>query len=88
MAITKSAKKAQRVSTRRRVYNVRRKRNVHSATTDLRKFIATKDSSGSAKALPALYKAIDKAVKGGTINKNTAARMKSRLTKRVSTLAK
>ena len=37
---------------------------------------------------PKLYQAVDKAAKNHTINKNTAARMKSRITKRLAALAK
>ncbi|HEY4525436.1 MAG TPA: 30S ribosomal protein S20 [Candidatus Paceibacterota bacterium] len=85
MARTKSAKKAERVSLRRRVFNIRRKREVKEAVHKLEKLVSGKDS-GAAAALPALYKAVDKAAKNGTIPKNTAARMKSRLTKRVAAL--
>ena len=42
---------------------------------------------GAEALLPALYKAIDKAVKNGTIKRNTAARMKSRITKRLRAVA-
>ena len=47
---------------------------------------AVKDiqKSMDAKDLPKAYQAIDKAVKRGVIKKNTAARMKSRLSKKVS----
>ena len=38
--------------------------------------------------LPELYQALDKAAKHGTIAKNKAARMKSRITKRLSTVSK
>lgn len=48
------------------------------------KLIATKDVKGAEKSLPVLFKAIDKAAKNGTIKKNTAARMKSRISKRLS----
>lgn len=39
------------------------------------------DKSGAAKMLPAVFKAIDKAVQRGVIKKNNAARKKSRLSK-------
>ena len=45
-------------------------------------------SSDAASMLPGLQKAIDKAVKKGTLHANTAARMKSRIAKRLAALAK
>lgn len=45
------------------------------------KAVAAKNVSEAEKSLPALYKALDKAAKNGTIKKNTAARMKSRIAK-------
>ena len=85
---TKSGKKAHRASLKRRVFNARRKKNMKDAVKDLTKLIAAKSQGGAEKALPTLYQAIDKAAKLGTIKKNTAARLKSRLTKRVASIAK
>ena len=45
-------------------------------------------SADAAKMLPTLQKAIDKAVKKGTLHANTAARMKSRIAKRLAALSK
>ncbi|OGG77740.1 30S ribosomal protein S20 [Candidatus Kaiserbacteria bacterium RIFCSPLOWO2_01_FULL_54_24] len=87
MARTSSAKKAQRVALRRRVFNARRKGTMKDAVKDVAKLIAKKDKTGAVALLPALYKAIDKAAKNGTINKNTASRMKSRITKRAQALS-
>ncbi len=79
MAITKGAKKAQRSSLKKRVYNVRRKTALHDAVKDFKTNL-TKGALTEAKALiPSVYKAIDKAEKRGVIKKNTAARKKSRL---------
>ena len=80
MAITKSAKKAIRSSAKKRVFNLRNKRAVHSTV----KAVAAakgKDRKEQDEALKEAYKAIDKATKRGTIKKNTAARKKSRLVK-------
>jgi small subunit ribosomal protein S20 len=85
---TKSGLKANRASQKRRVFNVRRKKEMKDAVKEVTKLVAGKSSDGAQKALPALYKAIDKAAKLGTIKKNTASRMKSRLTKRVAALSK
>jgi small subunit ribosomal protein S20 len=88
MANTKSAKKAQRVSERRYVFNARRKKTMKDSVKVVSKLITAKDAKGAQKALPELYQAIDKAAKNGTIKKNTAARMKSRMAKRLATASK
>lgn len=78
MAITKSAKKAHRASLKKRVFNVRRKRELTSATKSVKKLMTT-DAPAARTALSTAYKAIDKAAKRGIIKKNTASRQKSRL---------
>jgi len=87
MAITTSAKKAHRASLKKRVFNIRRKRVLTSATKDVQKLIAT-DVKEAGKNLSAAYKAIDKAAKKGIIKKNTASRKKSRLAKAVKRAVK
>jgi small subunit ribosomal protein S20 len=87
MAKTSSAKKAQRAAERRTVYNLRRKKAVKDTVKAIGKALSAKDSS-IAKMVPSLQKALDKAVKGGTMHKNTAARIKSRMAKRIAALAK
>ena len=83
MPITRSAKKAMRVSERKRVFNVRRKRTLKDSV----KAVAKVAGSGSAD-IPTLlskaYQAIDKAAKRGVIKANTASRKKSRLMKLVA----
>ena len=79
MAITSSAKKALRVSKRRRVFNVRRQKKVEDVLRTVRKLISDKKKSESLKVVAEMYRAIDKAVRGKTISKNTGARKKSRL---------
>ena len=83
MAKTSSAKKAKRSSLRKRVFNARRKRTMHDAIKGLSKLIAIKNGKDAVTLLPAAYQAIDKAAKRGVIKANTAARMKSRLSKRL-----
>ena len=85
MAIIKSAKKAHRQSLRKRVVNLRRTRAMKDEVSAFKKTLANK---GVGADVSGLYQAIDKAVKGGIIKVNTAARMKSRLTKRLSTATK
>ncbi len=78
MAITKSAKKANRSSARKHIFNLRRKSALHDATKLFKKAVGAKDAAAE-KLLPRAYQAIDKAVKRGIIKPNTAARKKSRL---------
>lgn len=86
MAITKGAKKAIRSQERKRVFNVRTKRAMAGA---VKIAVATAGAlrADQHTALSAAYKAIDKAAKRGTIKKNTAARKKSRLAKRLKASA-
>ncbi len=87
MANTSSAKKAQRAALRKRVFNARRKSAMKDTVKEIGKAITAK-SSDVASMFPKLQKAIDKAVKKGTLHANTAARMKSRIAKRLAALAK
>jgi small subunit ribosomal protein S20 len=87
MANTSSAKKAERVAKRRAVYNARRKKAVKDAVKQITKALAAKSAS-AAGMVPSFQKALDKAVKGGTMHKRTAARMKSRLAKHLAALGK
>ena len=80
MANTSGAKKAHRASLRRRVFNARRKKTIH----DTVKKLSRAKGKDALEMLPQLYQALDKAAKHGTITKNKAARMKSRLTKRIT----
>ena len=78
MAIIKSAKKAIRQASRRYVFNIRRKRALHTSVQAARG-TAGVERAEQAAAVSAAYKAIDKALKRGVIKKNTAARKKARL---------
>lgn len=88
MAKTRSAKKAQRSASRRRVFNLRRAKAMKDAVKNIGKLISGKSAAEAAKMLPALYQSVDKAAKNGTIKKNTAARIKSRITKRLAAVSK
>jgi len=48
--------------------------------------ISGKSKAELIKMLPEIYKAIDKAAKIGVIKKNTAARKKSRITKKIDSI--
>ena len=84
MPITRSAKKAARQSLARRARNVKRNKAYLAAAKNLKKYLAEGSRQSAEAALPALYKALDKAAKTGAIKKNKANRLKSRLTKLIS----
>jgi small subunit ribosomal protein S20 len=80
MAITKGAKKAERASKHKYVFNVRKKVALHDVVQTYKAHIHTKAYKEAQAILPQVYKAIDKAAKRNVITKNTANRKKSRLT--------
>ena len=86
MAITKSAKKAHRASLRKRVFNLRRKESVSKAVKSLKKLVAASDKKAALQKMQEVQKALDKAVKLHTLDKNTASRKKSRLSKLIKKL--
>jgi small subunit ribosomal protein S20 len=88
MAITKNAKKAQRVSVRRRVANDSRRRTMKEAVKDVRSQVASKDEKALKASLSLAYKALDKAAKKGIIKKGTADRKKARLARATAKASK
>ncbi|MDB5254190.1 MAG: ribosomal protein small subunit ribosomal protein [Parcubacteria group bacterium] len=88
MPITRSAKKALRTSDTKREFNIARKNKVDRALKSIKKSIKEGSKSDAMKALRDVQKALDKAVKGNTLNKNTASRKKSRLSKMIKKLSK
>jgi len=80
MPIIKSAKKAIRVSARKKAINDRRKRSMKEVIKKIEKISKT-DKTEAGKMLSVAYQTIDKAAKRGVIKKNNAARKKSRLSK-------
>lgn len=87
MAITSSAKKALRAAKKKRVFNLRRKSAIETELKAFRKLITAKKRSEAEKLIPALYKALDKAVKTDYLKANTAARTKSRAMSALKKLA-
>ncbi len=79
MPITKGAKKVVRASEKKRVYNLRRKRNSVAAVKEVKKLVVAGDAKAAQEKLSAAYRALDKATKMGTIKKGNASRQKSRL---------
>ncbi|MFW5853539.1 MAG: 30S ribosomal protein S20 [Patescibacteria group bacterium] len=84
MPITKSAKKEMRGSTRRKVFNDRRRTVMKEMVKKVRKLVETGQVDQAKELIPKTYKAIDKSAKKGVIKANTADRKKSRLAKLVS----
>lgn len=76
-----SARKALRVSKRKRVFNDARRKDVKESVKAVAKLVKEGKKAEAKKLISAAYKAIDKATKRGVINKNNAARRKSRLSK-------
>ncbi len=88
MPITRSAKKALRASVKKRVFNLARKDKITDSVKTLKKLVAEGKSKEAREALKNVQKALDKAAKAHTIDKNIASRKKSRLSKMVKKIAK
>ncbi|HEY4526102.1 MAG TPA: 30S ribosomal protein S20 [Candidatus Paceibacterota bacterium] len=84
MPITKSAKKALRQNITRRTRNIKYKKSMKDTVKLYRKFLAQKKTEEARKMLPKVFQVLDKTVKAGVIKKNTANRLKSRLSQKVS----
>ena len=82
MPITKSAKKAIRVSSRKKAQNDLRKKAMKEFIKKIEKMAKT-DKAAAQKLLAGAFQAIDKGAKKGIIKKNNAARKKARLSKLV-----
>jgi len=79
MPITRSAKKALRQNTTRRAENQKKKKAMKAAVKEYRKLVADKKTDEAQKMLPKVFQVLDKTAKSGVIKKNTANRLKSRL---------
>ena len=84
MPNTKSAKKALRQSKRRQVKNIRRKRILKDVLKEFERALASKNKEEAVKLFPKVQKALDKSAKNKIIERNTAARKKSRLAHRLA----
>jgi small subunit ribosomal protein S20 len=82
-----SALKRMRQDERRTEVNRRNKSRLRHQIRSMRRLLAAKDLDGATKALPQTYSLLDRSAKLGVIKKNTAARYKSRLVKRLKALA-
>lgn len=84
MANHKATKKDVRQSTKRRERNRYTGKTARNAIRDLK---AVTDKASAGKELPEVISMIDKLAKNGVIHKNKASNLKSKLTKRVNTMA-
>ena len=87
MSITRGAKKAHRSSLRKREFNLRRKDKASRTIKSLKKLVASGNKKEAEIMMRQAQSALDKAVKGKTLKKNTAARKKSRLSKLIKKLS-
>ncbi|MCA9380101.1 30S ribosomal protein S20 [Candidatus Dojkabacteria bacterium] len=88
MANTSSAKKAIRVSARRKKVNSINKENFRTAKKAVLKAVADNKPSQAKKLLVKAYSALDTASKKKTLHKQTVSRYKSRLAKQVNKITK
>ena len=79
MPITSSAKKAIRVSARKKLVNDRRTRAMKDEVKKVEKAVKAGKKEDAAKMISVAFAAVDKAAKRGVIKKNTASRKKARL---------
>ncbi len=86
MPITKSTKKRLRQNPKRRAINMKRISEMKKLLKEASVLISGKDKGAVEKMLPQIFKVIDKAAKRGVIKKNTAARKKSRIAKKVNNI--
>ena len=82
------AKKRVKQSERRRERNRARLSNLKSETRKLKDKLGAGDSEGAQTQYKTVVKKLDQVAAKGTLHKNTAARRKSRLAKRVNAAAK
>ncbi|PJE74154.1 MAG: 30S ribosomal protein S20 [Candidatus Terrybacteria bacterium CG10_big_fil_rev_8_21_14_0_10_41_10] len=87
MPITKGAKKAIRVSSKKKLFNLKKKDTMKDAIKNFKKLVSEKKKDEASKLISVTYKAIDKAAKRGVIKKNTASRKKSGIARLLKTIA-
>ena len=88
MPNTKTAEKAHRQNIRRKIRNVKQKDILRETIKEYKKLVVDKKADAAEKQLSVVFKKLDKAAKTNLIKKNTASRMKSRLSKKIVPSAK
>jgi small subunit ribosomal protein S20 len=81
-----SALKRVRQDAKRTEFNRAAKSQLRHQIRTMRRLLTAKDGAGATAALAATFSVIDRSAKNGMIKKNTAARYKSRLHKKVKAL--
>ena len=84
MPITKSAKKALKQSKKRKIRNIKKKKNIRETLKQIKKLVAEKKIKEAEMLLPKIYKLLDKASKTKLIKKKTSSRSKSRITRMIN----
>jgi small subunit ribosomal protein S20 len=87
MPIKKSAMKALKQSHKKAISNFKVKRKLKELIKESKELLAVKDKEAAAKVKQAV-KAIDKAIQKKIIKKNSGAKKKSKLMKRINLLAR
>lgn len=82
----KNAKKAILVTAKKQSTNNDYAARMKNSIKKVEKAVASKDKEKATSSLKVAIKAIDKATKSGVTSKNTSARNKSRLTKKVNSM--
>lgn len=86
MANTFSALKRVRQTERKRAFNRMRKTRLRHQIRAIRRAIEQKDVNAAQALLPQTFSIVDRSARLGIIKKNTAARYKSRIVKRLRAL--
>jgi small subunit ribosomal protein S20 len=81
-----SAQKRVRQNAKKRVINRARRSEIKTGVRRLEETIKTGDAAAAQEQLKQVFRKIDKVASTSTMHKNTAARKKSRLAKRVNAL--
>jgi len=84
MPIIKSAKKALKQNKKRRVRNIKKKKNIRETLKQIKSLVAENKIKEAKMLLPQIYKLLDKASKTKLIKKKTGSRSKSRITKMIN----
>ena len=87
MPIKPAAFKALRQNRRHAARNKKTKSDIQALVRRVRRAVAAKDRAAATKWLPQMIKKVDKAAQKKVLKKNLAARLKSRLSRAVRTLA-
>jgi len=86
MAHSRTAKKNIRKNERRRLANRAKTSALRTQVKKVREALADKDAAQAEAQLPQAQKLLDKAAKAGRMHPNKAARLKSRMARKASSL--